>query len=206
MPKPPTRQTMSDSEEKQTPELAPAEPPPQENYMPIKAELLPCPFCGNPAVLTNVRESNHTFIVGCYNEMCVRPRTDGYNTKEDVIGLWNRRPDDLPTEDEVIKEFQRLNHPVAPAEPPQQETKPLRAPTTTEPHYFTPDPTKRFCTICGDNDLGSVWGIHRFQIQPGDPDFKPVAPAEPPPTPLGTGIADDWRSAWSGERNILIPK
>jgi hypothetical protein len=40
-------------------------------------------------------------------------------------------------------------------------------------HYFTPDPTKRFCVICGDNDLGSVWGIHRFQIQPGDPDFKP---------------------------------
>jgi hypothetical protein len=40
-------------------------------------------------------------------------------------------------------------------------------------HFFTPDPTKRFCIICGDNDLGSVWGIHRFQIQPGDQDFKP---------------------------------
>lgn len=40
------------------------------------------------------------------------------------------------------------------------------------PHFWTPDPTKRFCTVCGDNDLGSVWGIHRFQIQPGDPDFK----------------------------------
>lgn len=36
------------------------------------------------------------------------------------------------------------------------------------PHYFTPDPTKRFCVICGDNPLGSVWGIHRFQIQPKD--------------------------------------
>lgn len=38
-------------------------------------------------------------------------------------------------------------------------------------HFFTPDPTKRFCTICGDNDLGSVWGVHRFQIQPRDADF-----------------------------------
>jgi hypothetical protein len=39
-------------------------------------------------------------------------------------------------------------------------------------HYWTPDPTKRFCVICGDNGLGSVWGVHRFQIQPHDPDFK----------------------------------
>lgn len=45
-------------------------------------------------------------------------------------------------------------------------------------HYFTPDPTKRFCVICGDNGLGSVWGIHRFQIQPGDPDFKPNSEAK----------------------------
>jgi hypothetical protein len=43
-----------------------------------------------------------------------------------------------------------------------------RVPTEHKPldHYFTPDPTKRFCVICGDNDLGSVWGIHRFQVQP----------------------------------------
>lgn len=41
-----------------------------------------------------------------------------------------------------------------------------------QPHYWTPDPTNRFCVICGDNGLGSVWGVHRFQIQPGDPDFK----------------------------------
>ena len=40
------------------------------------------------------------------------------------------------------------------------------APTPPLDHYFTPDATKRFCTICGDNALGSVWGIHRFQIQP----------------------------------------
>ena len=77
--------------------------------MPIEAAILPCPFCSQPAVLTNVRESNHTFIVGCYNESCVRPRTDGYGSKEDVVRLWNQRPDDLPTEDEVIKEFQRLS-------------------------------------------------------------------------------------------------
>jgi hypothetical protein len=44
-------------------------------------------------------------------------------------------------------------------------------------HYWTPDPTKRFCVICGDNGLGSVWGVHRFQIQPHDPDFKPSPPA-----------------------------
>jgi hypothetical protein len=46
-------------------------------------------------------------------------------------------------------------------------------------HYFTPDPTGRFCVICGDNDLGSVWGVHRFQIQPGDPEFQGNVP-EPP--------------------------
>jgi hypothetical protein len=44
-------------------------------------------------------------------------------------------------------------------------------------HYWTPDPTKRFCVICGDNGLGSPWGVHRFQIQPHDPDFKPSPPA-----------------------------
>lgn len=81
----------------------------QEPYMPIGADLLPCPFCGGPAVLTNVRESNHTFIIGCYNELCVRPRTDGYGVKEDVIGLWNQRPDGLPTELEVLSEFKRID-------------------------------------------------------------------------------------------------
>ena len=37
-------------------------------------------------------------------------------------------------------------------------------------HYWTPDPTNRFCVKCGDNPLGGVWGVHRFQIQPSDPD------------------------------------
>lgn len=69
-----------------------------ERYMPIDADLKPCPFCGGPAVLTNVRMSNHTFIIGCYNELCVRPRTDGYGAKEDVIGLWNYRPTPRPVE------------------------------------------------------------------------------------------------------------
>jgi hypothetical protein len=68
-----------------------------EAYMPIDAELLPCPFCGGEATLTNVRQSNHTFIVGCYNEQCVRPRTDGYGAKEDVVGLWNHRPSQPPS-------------------------------------------------------------------------------------------------------------
>ncbi len=49
-------------------------------------------------------------------------------------------------------------------------------------HYFTPDPTKRFCTVCGDNDLGSVWGIHRFQVQPSDPDFDPAKAIKPAQT------------------------
>jgi hypothetical protein len=55
------------------------------------------------------------------------------------------------------------------------------APSPPEPvaHYWTPDPTKRFCVICGDNGIGSVWGIHRFQIQPGDPDFKATSPRVP---------------------------
>lgn len=52
-----------------------------------------------------------------------------------------------------------------------KEDRSVRQPPKLD-HYFTPDPTKRFCTVCGDNDLGSVWGIHRFQIQPGDPDFN----------------------------------
>ncbi len=78
--------------------------PEKERYMPIDAELRPCPFCGGPAVLTNVRESNHTFIVGCYNESCVRPRTDGFGAKEDVIGLWNCRPVCAVCERPVAKE------------------------------------------------------------------------------------------------------
>jgi hypothetical protein len=62
-----------------------------ERYMPIDADLLPCPFCGQPAVLTNVRMSNHTFRVSCVNESCLRPRTDGYDTQEAVTALWNQR-------------------------------------------------------------------------------------------------------------------
>jgi hypothetical protein len=34
-----------------------------EVYMPIDAELLPCPFCGGEAVLTNVRQSNNVFAL-----------------------------------------------------------------------------------------------------------------------------------------------
>lgn len=94
----------------------PPAPPTLESYMPIEAELLPCPFCGAPAVLTNVRQSNHTFIVGCYNELCVRPRTDGYGAKEDVIGLWNHRPVDPSApqeEDEDTREARELGERVA---------------------------------------------------------------------------------------------
>ena len=40
------------------------------------------------------------------------------------------------------------------------------------PHRWTPDPTKRFCVICGDNDLGSVWGLHRFE-----PPLRPTSEA-----------------------------
>ena len=61
-------------------------------------ELLPCPFCGASASLTDVRMSGHTFRVGCYNEHCgVRPATDYYGCREqpssaqEVIMAWNTR-------------------------------------------------------------------------------------------------------------------
>lgn len=62
-----------------------------ENYMPIDADLKPCPFCGAKAVLTNVRQSGHSFAIGCVNESCWRPRTDYYDTQDGVVSLWNAR-------------------------------------------------------------------------------------------------------------------
>jgi hypothetical protein len=60
--------------------------------------LLPCPFCGAKAVLTNVRMSGYTFKVGCYNETCWRPGTDGFDSEKVAIEAWNKRippPDDV---------------------------------------------------------------------------------------------------------------
>lgn len=64
-----------------------------EPYMPIAAEtgLLPCPFCGGEAVLTNVRQSNHSFRVGCYTEHCFKPATPYYETMHDAVTAWNKR-------------------------------------------------------------------------------------------------------------------
>ena len=63
-----------------------------------ESELLPCPFCGEQASLTNVRMSDQEFRIGCYNELCWRPGTDYYSCKETLIKLWNTRtapPDTL---------------------------------------------------------------------------------------------------------------
>lgn len=56
----------------------------------VESELLPCPFCGEKAVLTNVRQSNQNFRVSCVNELCFRPSTD-YGDREEVIRLWDLR-------------------------------------------------------------------------------------------------------------------
>lgn len=73
-------------------ELVPVPPAPRlENYMPVEATLCPCPYCGEKAILTNVRESGHSFAIGCVNESCWRPRTDYYDTQKAVVDLWNSR-------------------------------------------------------------------------------------------------------------------
>lgn len=54
--------------------------------------LLPCPFCGGKATLTNVRMSGHIFKVGCYNELCWRPGTDGFDREDHATAAWNSRP------------------------------------------------------------------------------------------------------------------
>lgn len=67
----------------------------------MSEELKPCPWCGGQAALTNVRMSDHTFRVGCYNDSCgVRPATDYYGSREqpssanEVIAAWNSRSTD----------------------------------------------------------------------------------------------------------------
>ena len=55
------------------------------------SQVLECPFCGTTPVITNVRMSNHSFKVGCYNEFCWRPGTDFYSTEKDAIEAWNKR-------------------------------------------------------------------------------------------------------------------
>jgi hypothetical protein len=59
--------------------------------MPIEAELQPCPFCGEKAVLTNVRQSDKSFLVSCVNEFCWRPATPYYDSKAAVVEAWNKR-------------------------------------------------------------------------------------------------------------------
>ncbi|HMG17669.1 MAG TPA: Lar family restriction alleviation protein [Gemmatimonadales bacterium] len=65
----------------------PVVPPPAEP----RSDLLPCPFCGGPAVLTDVRMSGHSFKVGCYNECCWRPGTDAFDNAHHARAAWNVR-------------------------------------------------------------------------------------------------------------------
>ena len=40
--------------------------------------------------------SGHTFKVGCYNELCWRPGTDGINSYQAAIDAWNTRAERTP--------------------------------------------------------------------------------------------------------------
>ncbi len=77
-------------------------------------DLLPCPFCGKDAALTNVRMANHTFRVGCYNEFCgVRSTTDYYgsrtqpSTAQEAIEAWNTRAEDTAALRQRIRELEK---------------------------------------------------------------------------------------------------
>lgn len=64
------------------------------------AELLPCPFCGHPAILVchNSKHGKYYFSVQCSNlqdegfDMCpVIPQTYEHSEKERAIEAWNKR-------------------------------------------------------------------------------------------------------------------
>ena len=63
--------------------------------------LLPCPFCGEEAVIGYYKaderlNKKEAFYVGCGNEQCgcEIEHTGGFKTLEEAIQVWNRRSDD----------------------------------------------------------------------------------------------------------------
>lgn len=61
-------------------------------------EVKPCPFCGGSAVITDVRESHHSFKVGCYSDTCWQPGTGYFDTEQEAIAAWNKRSPDIDRE------------------------------------------------------------------------------------------------------------
>lgn len=52
--------------------------------------IKPCPFCGSGEVVATEERGYNSHIVMCNECLC---RTDTYESKEDAIEAWNRRPD-----------------------------------------------------------------------------------------------------------------
>ena len=55
-----------------------------------KEILKACPFCGSGEVVATEERGYNSHIVMCNECLC---RTDTYDSKEDAIEAWNRRPD-----------------------------------------------------------------------------------------------------------------
>ena len=54
-------------------------------------ELKPCPFCGNCAI---VIESLYGYQIKCRSIMECGAMTETFDTEEEAIEAWNRRPTD----------------------------------------------------------------------------------------------------------------
>lgn len=69
----------------------------------MSKNLLPCPFCGtkNPVLfLPNGKKDFYNWTIKCVKGCSVQ--IDGYESQEEAIAAWNRRPDVEETSLEIL--------------------------------------------------------------------------------------------------------
>lgn len=61
--------------------------------MAAELKLLPCPFCGGKAELSEFEATENHYLFEVFCTECGAEMTDTYQTMVDAITAWNRRPD-----------------------------------------------------------------------------------------------------------------
>ncbi len=57
----------------------------------LTTKLLPCPFCGSEAVVSNSGTFRGLFSIGCQKEHCLQPATHWSRDPESCAQTWNLR-------------------------------------------------------------------------------------------------------------------
>ena len=71
-------------------------------------KLLPCPFCGGEATISDGGYSGEKFLARCRDLSC--PAASGFirKTHDEAIAAWNRRADHLPDATKMVSNADRI--------------------------------------------------------------------------------------------------